>query len=100
MGEREAALVCAMAEGVGPATARRLLRVFGTYRGVVETLEKTPKLRSVLGLKSVPNYSALQRFEDRLGSRSVLLDIWEEAYLKTKRFLQWLQRHSFPVAAT
>ena len=36
MREREAALACALAEGVGPATARRLLGIFGTYRGVIE----------------------------------------------------------------
>jgi len=40
MGEREAALACAMAEGVGPATARRLLGAFGTYRRIVEAARR------------------------------------------------------------
>ncbi|MCS7023052.1 MAG: transposase [Gemmataceae bacterium] len=43
-----------------------------TYRGMVELLRKSEKLRQALGLTQVPNYSTLQRFAERVVTPEML----------------------------
>ncbi len=66
-----------------------------TYRGVARTLEQSPKLCRILSLKTVPDHSTLKRFEDRTTTPGMLLDIWKQAFKRTRRFAQWSSRHSY-----
>jgi hypothetical protein len=43
-----------------------------TYRGVIEQLEVSGELRRAMGLKSLPNYSTLNKFAHRVGVVEVL----------------------------
>lgn len=43
-----------------------------TYRGVIEQLEVSGELRRAMGLKSLPNYSTLNKFAHRVGVVGVL----------------------------
>lgn len=43
-----------------------------TYRGVIEQLEVSGELRRAMGLKSLPNYSTLNKFAHRVGVLEVL----------------------------
>jgi len=50
-----------------------------TYRGVIEQLEASDKLRAALGLQGdLPHYSALKKFADRGATQAVLEGMLEE----------------------
>jgi hypothetical protein len=43
-----------------------------TYRGVIEILETSEKLRDIVGFKKLPHYSTLKYFADRTGTLEVV----------------------------
>lgn len=51
-----------------------ILRAYlkATYRGVIEVLETSDKLREVLGLCELPHYSTLKYFADRSGTLAII----------------------------
>ena len=63
-----------------------------TYRAVVQRLDRSPKLRRLLGLRAVPDHSTLKRFADRATTPAMLSEIRGEAFEKTRRFGQWTRR--------
>ncbi len=59
-----------------------------TYRSVAERLERSPRLRAVLGLRSVPHYTTLKRFRDRIPGAEDLRGHRNMAYRRMARFAQ------------
>jgi hypothetical protein len=51
-----------------------ILRAYlkSTYRGIIEILETSDKLRQTLGLKELPHYSTLKYFADRPGTLEIV----------------------------
>ena len=63
----------------------------GSYRGVVCELNENHALRSLLGLRAVPDHSTLARFTERIDA-DLVQDIRKRTTRLVLRMIKWRQR--------